>query len=92
LPDVPTTAELGYPAILASNTYSLFAPPKTPPEIISRLDQLVQAALRDADVRATFVEQAATPAADTPEQFGKTIREEAARWIPIVKAAGIKPD
>ena len=69
LPNVPTTAELGYPAIVASNTYSLFAPPGTPPEIVGKLNQLVLTVLRDPEVRESFARQEATPAGDTPERF-----------------------
>lgn len=90
LPNVPTTAELGYPAIQASNTYSVFAPPGTPPEIVNKLDQLILAALRDPQVRADFAKQEAIPAGDTPEHFAAFVRAENDRWVPIAKAAGIK--
>ena len=90
LPNVPTTAELGYPAIVASNTYSLFAPANTPPDIVQKLNQLALTALRDPDVQKTFADQAAIPAGDTPERFKALIRAEANRWIPIVKAAGLQ--
>lgn len=90
LPDVPTTAELGYPSIVASNTYSLFAPPKTPSDIVVKLNQLVLAAVRDPEVQTSFAKEAAIPAGDTPERFVALIQEEAKRWLPIVKAAGLK--
>ena len=90
LPNVLTTAELGYPAIVASNTYSLFAPPRTPPDIIDRLNHLVLTVLRDPEVRESFAKQEASPAGDTPERFSELIRVESNRWIPIVKAAGVK--
>jgi tripartite-type tricarboxylate transporter receptor subunit TctC len=90
LPDIPTTAELGYPAMIASNTYSLFAPPKTPPEIVGKLNQLVLTALRDPDVQASFVSQAAVSAGDAPERFIALIQEEAERWLPIIEATGLK--
>jgi tripartite-type tricarboxylate transporter receptor subunit TctC len=90
LPNVPTTAELGYPAIVASNTYSLFAPPRTPPDIVDRLDHLVLTVLRDPEVRESFAKQEASPAGDTPERFRALVQSESDRWIPIVKAAGVK--
>jgi tripartite-type tricarboxylate transporter receptor subunit TctC len=90
LPNVPTTAELGYPAIVASNTYSLFAPPKTPPDIVDKLDQLVLTVLRDAEVRESFAKQEASPAGDTPERFKSLLQSESDRWIPIVEAAGVR--
>jgi tripartite-type tricarboxylate transporter receptor subunit TctC len=89
LPDVPTTAELGYPAILASNTYSLFGPSGMPADIVSRLNDLVRKELQEPEVREGFSSQAATPAGTTPAEFAMHIRAEADRWLPIVKAAGI---
>jgi tripartite-type tricarboxylate transporter receptor subunit TctC len=90
LPEVPTTAELGYPAVVASNTYSLFAPPHTPPAIVNRLNQLVLTVLQDPELRASFAKQEATPAGDTPERFAALLRSESNRWLAIVKAAGVK--
>ena len=90
LPEVPTTAELGYPAVVASNTYSLFAPPGTSAQIVDRLNRLVISVLRDPELRAAFAKQEATPAGDTPERFAALVKSESERWIPIVKAAGVK--
>jgi tripartite-type tricarboxylate transporter receptor subunit TctC len=90
LPNVPTTAELGYPAIVASNTYSLFGPAKMPADIVGKLNQLVLKELRSSEVQAAFATQAATTAGDTPQAFTALIRAEAARWLPIVKAAGVE--
>ena len=90
LPDVPTTAELGYPAIIASNTYSLFGPPGMAADIVSRLNELVLNELHEPEVREAFSTQAATPAGTASAQFARQIRAEADRWLPIVKAAGIK--
>ena len=92
LPEVPTTVELGYPAIVASNTYSLFAPANTPSEILSKLSILVIGALNDPEVRSAFARQEALPAGDTPERFSDFVRSEATRWIPVAKAAGVIPE
>ncbi len=89
LPDVPTTAELGYPAVVAANTYSVFAPKKTPPEIIAKLNGMVNAALADPAVIASFHTQAATPANQSVEAFVAMMAAEEKRWIPIVRAAGM---
>lgn len=62
LPEVPTTAELGYPAIVASNTYALFAPRDTPRAIIDKLYRLMSSALYDHEVREAFTRQEALPA------------------------------
>jgi tripartite-type tricarboxylate transporter receptor subunit TctC len=90
LPDVPTTAELGYPSIIASNTYSLFGPPGMPSDIVGKLNDLVLTELRESEVQAAFSNQAATPAGTSPAAFAAQIRAEADRWLPIIQAAGIK--
>jgi tripartite-type tricarboxylate transporter receptor subunit TctC len=90
LPDVPTTADLGYPTIVASNTYSLFGPPKLPSDIVLKLNELALRELRDPEVRAAFSTQAATPAGAAPSAFATQIQTEAKRWLSLVKAADIK--
>lgn len=90
LPTVPTTAELGFPGILASNTYSLFGPAGLPPAIVSRLNTLVRKAIDDPEIKTSFERQAALSAGDSPERFSALIRAEADRWVPLVKAAGVK--
>jgi tripartite-type tricarboxylate transporter receptor subunit TctC len=87
LPDVPTTAEAGYPDLIADNTYSLFAPGSTPGAIIEKLNALVLAALTDSEVRAYYSKQTAVPSGMKTEDFKAFIRSEAARWIPLAKAA-----
>ena len=91
LPDVPTAAELGYPAIIASNTYSLFGPPGMPADIVSKLSDLVLKELHEPEVREAFSTQAATPAGTTSAQFVTQIRAEADRWLPLSKQRGLKP-
>jgi tripartite-type tricarboxylate transporter receptor subunit TctC len=89
LPDVPTTAELGYPTIVASNTSSLFGPPKLPSDIVAKLSDLALKELRKPEVRAAFTTQAATSAGASPSAFAAQVETEAKRWLPLVKAAGI---
>jgi len=90
LPDTRTTAELGHPSLIASNTYSLFGPPRMAPATVDRLNDLVLKELRDSELQAAFATQAATPAGTSPAVFKAQIQSEADRWLPIVKAAGIK--
>ena len=91
LPAVPTTAELGYPGVLASNTYSLFGPSGLPRGVVDKLNALVRKALGEPDVREQFEKQAALPSGDTPERFADLIRTEAMRWVPLVKDTGLSP-
>jgi tripartite-type tricarboxylate transporter receptor subunit TctC len=86
LPNVPTTVELGYPGVIADNTYSLFAPGNTPPAIVEKLNTLVRTALADPEVQAFYARQTAIPSGMKTEDFKAFIVSEAARWIPLAKA------
>jgi tripartite-type tricarboxylate transporter receptor subunit TctC len=90
LPDVPTTAELGYPKLVAANTYGLFAPGKTPAPVVQKLNHLVTTALQDQEVREALAKREAMPAGDTPGRFAEFVQAEADRWIPIARAGAPK--
>ena len=92
LPDVPTFAELGYPRINVSLWYGLLAPAGTPKAIVSRLNAEVTKALQSDEVREKLLAQGADPMPGSPEAFAAFMREEMAKWAPVVKQAGIKLD
>lgn len=91
LPDVPTTAEQGYPEMLGSGFYGLLAPARTPPAIVSALHAAVVDAVNKTDVRERLLKQGYDVHASTPDEYGAFIRAQIERWAPVVKAAGIKP-
>jgi len=92
LPDVPTFAELGHPKIAVSLWYGLLTPAGTPPLVIQRLNSEVTKALQSADVRERLQAQGAEPMPGAPEAFASFMREEMAKWAPVVKQAGVKLD
>jgi tripartite-type tricarboxylate transporter receptor subunit TctC len=92
LPDVPTFAELGHPQIAVSLWYGLLAPAGTPAPVIRKLNTEVTKALESADVRERLQAQGAEPMPGTPEAFASFMREEMAKWAPVVKQAGVKLD
>jgi tripartite-type tricarboxylate transporter receptor subunit TctC len=92
LPEVPTFAELGYPKVAVSLWYGLLAPAGTPRLVIDRLNRETLKALDSADVREKLLAQGAEPMLGTPEAFGAFMREEMAKWAPVVKQAGVKLD
>jgi len=92
LPDVPTFAELGYPKVNVSLWYGLLAPAGTPRPIIERLNRTVGQVLESKDVIERLQAQGAEPMRGSPEAFGQFMREEMAKWAPIVKQAGIKAE
>jgi tripartite-type tricarboxylate transporter receptor subunit TctC len=92
LPDVPTAAELGVKGYESSAWFGFVAPRGTPRPIVQKLNGEVLAALADPAVRGRFVEFGAEPVTSTPEEFGRFIASEVAKWRDIVAKAGIKAD
>ena len=92
LPEVPTFAEVGYPKVAVSLWYGLLAPAGTPLSIVERLNREVVKALDTPEVRERLQAQGAEPMPGAPEAFASFMREEMARWAPVVKQAGVKLD
>ena len=91
-PNVPTMIELGYPRIAASIWYGMMAPAGTPKAIITKLNAESNRILATQDVKDRMAATGIDAAGGTPEQFRKFIRDELAKWGPVVKAAGAKVD
>src|SRR5205823_2564712 len=92
LPEVPTTAELGYPTVNSDNWYGLVAPAGTPSDILDRLRHASLAVLQSSALKAQFESQNAVASPGTPEAFAQFIRTEQAKWGPVVAATGVKLD
>jgi tripartite-type tricarboxylate transporter receptor subunit TctC len=95
LPEVPTTAEAGLPAMRMSGWNMLFAPAGTPRPAVERLNRALLAALRDEAVGRRMVELGSAPAGGartTPEGAQAFWRAETARWRPLLEAAGQPAD
>ena len=90
LPDVPTLAESGVPGFDASTVTGVFAPAATPREIVARLNTVVTDLLKTATVKERFATVGAEAAPGSSEEFGAFIRADIARWVSVVKRAGIK--
>jgi tripartite-type tricarboxylate transporter receptor subunit TctC len=90
LPDLPTTLEQGIPNSDYNFWVGMFAPSKTPRDVINRLYQEVVKALQLPDVREKMVRLGAEPMDYNPEQFNVYIRNEIVTNAALVKAAGIK--
>jgi len=92
LPNVPTTAEGGYPDLVVTSWQAAAAPAKTPREIVARLNDAAVKALRSTEVRERMNQIGFDVVAGTPEEFGRFMKEEVDRWTEVVKRGGIKPD
>jgi tripartite-type tricarboxylate transporter receptor subunit TctC len=91
-PDLPTIAEAGVPGYEISTWYGIWAPARTPPAIIARLQQAVANAARNPETRARFDALGAEPVADSPEDYARFVRAEYDRWGKLVRDARIKLD
>jgi tripartite-type tricarboxylate transporter receptor subunit TctC len=92
LPDVPTMIESGVPDMVAVSWTGLIAPPRTPPAIIARLNQDVNAALKSQDMIAALRKLGSSPLGGTPQDFRKLLMEESPKWLAVVKSSGMKID
>jgi tripartite-type tricarboxylate transporter receptor subunit TctC len=91
-PDLPTIAEAGVPGYEIATWYGIWAPVRTPPAIINRLQQAVAAAARNPETRSRFDALGAEPVADSPEDYARFVRAEYDRWGKLVRDARIKLD
>jgi tripartite-type tricarboxylate transporter receptor subunit TctC len=92
MPDVPTMEEAGVKDVIVPVWYALLAPAGTPREIVKVLNEATVRAARDPGLKQKMIEQGADPVGNTPEEFGKLLREEVARWAEIVRIAGAKAE
>jgi tripartite-type tricarboxylate transporter receptor subunit TctC len=87
LPDVPTFREAGY-ELQATSWYAMFAPAKTPRELIDRYSKVIAAAVQAPDVSAKLRAFGLTPTGTTAAELAKIQKDDAALWGPAVKASG----
>jgi tripartite-type tricarboxylate transporter receptor subunit TctC len=92
LPNVPTTAEQGYPQFEAQLFSGLFAPAGTPPEIVQRMNAEVVKALRAPEMQARLAEVGAVPAPSTPEEFARILRSEGERMAIVIREKHIRAE
>ena len=92
LADIPTIAESGVAGYDHTPWNGFLAPAKTPRNIIGRLNQEVAKILQAPETRSVFTNDGAEPVGNKPEEFAAIIKSEMAKWIKVVKAAGIKAD
>ena len=95
LPEVPTVAEAGGPALKdfeASSWFGLLAPSGTPAEVLTRLQQETVRALGLPAIKERLLGLGATPSGVSGGEFGRYIESETAKWAKVVKASGAKID
>ena len=90
LPDVPTFGETGY-AIEGTGWFGLFAPAKTPPDVVNRLNGIIVGALAKADIKGRILKLGLQPTGTSPQEFAKILQDDITLWAPAVKASGFSP-
>jgi tripartite-type tricarboxylate transporter receptor subunit TctC len=92
MPEIPTTAEAGFPSMVADNSYALFAPTGTPAPILAQLHDATVAALRLPDVRDRLREQGAEVVGNSPTELAAYVAAEIPKWAALARQAGVKPE
>jgi len=91
LPDVPTVAQAGYPALQDLTWFGIFLPAKTPPAIVEQLNSAIQASLRTDEVRSGMAKLSVDVDAIAMNDFARLLASESVRWKGIVQATGFTP-
>ena len=90
VPDVPTMAEAGYPAIEATGWNGIFVAAGTPQAVVQRLHQEIATILRSKEMQDDAVNLGSELGGERPEEFAAFVRSEIRKWGKVIKDAGIK--
>jgi tripartite-type tricarboxylate transporter receptor subunit TctC len=90
LPDVPTTAEGGYPKVTSDNWYGLIVPAATPAEVQKKIHAAAYGALQSPAVKETYAKVGGVASPSTPQEYAAFLAGEQAKWSQIVTAIGFK--
>ena len=90
LSEVPTMSEAGVSGYEVMSWFGLWAPAKTPPQIVEKLNQAVVEILKTPEIQQKISEQGAIPSPETPAEFDRFIRAETEKWSKVVKAAKLQ--
>jgi tripartite-type tricarboxylate transporter receptor subunit TctC len=92
-PEIPTVAEaLGLPDYEVDSWMAMFAPAKTAPAVIARMQKEIARVVQLPDVRAKLIEQTGNPVASSPEELERVVKSELKKWAELVRDAKIKPE
>jgi tripartite-type tricarboxylate transporter receptor subunit TctC len=92
-PEIPTVAEaLKLPDYEVDSWYALFAPAKTPPAIVAKMQKAVAQTIQLPDVKQKLLEQGGDTVGSTPEYLERLVKAELRKWPEVVKAAKIRVD
>jgi tripartite-type tricarboxylate transporter receptor subunit TctC len=91
LPAIPTVGDF-VPGYEASAFFGIIAPKGTPPEIVGRLNDAINAVLADPKIRVRSADLGGTALPGSPADFGKLVADETEKWAKVVRFSGAKPE
>ena len=91
-PDLPTLVELGFPEMEVPVWTALFAPARTPPAIVARLQREVARAVHLPEIKERFAAMGVDPVGSTSEELGRQVALDIEKWTAVARAANIKND
>jgi tripartite-type tricarboxylate transporter receptor subunit TctC len=89
LPDVPTLVELGYPELVVRTWYGLSGPAGLPPEIVDKINHVVNGAMDLPKVKQQLAAEAVETKAMTPAEFTRFMQDQVSQWVPAIKAMNL---
>jgi tripartite-type tricarboxylate transporter receptor subunit TctC len=92
LPNIPTLEELGIHGCISDTWHAITAPPKTPPEIVAKLNGAANAAMHDPGLTERFAALSIGPGGGTPAEASAFVKEETQRWGDVIRKAGVQPE
>jgi len=91
-PELPTVAEAGLPGYEAESWFGFLTPAATPKDVIALLNRTMVALLGERELIERLSAQGLEPTSSTPDALAEHMRAEIAKWRPIVKASGARPE
>lgn len=92
MPELPTIHESGVPGFEAMNWFGLFAPAKTPKDIVKRVNAAVTGTIKTPEMQARFIALGADPVGSSPEEFAAFVSRDTEKYARIVKISGARID
>lgn len=92
LPGVPTLAESGFKDVAAEEYFAVFAPAKTPADVVAKLNAAIQQALKGKPLIEGLEKLSFEIEGQSPAEFSKIVKAELDRWGPVVKASGFSSE